>query len=234
MEKLNGAFIHGFCGLPQDGDALFNALKNHNDVNWQTPNLWRDLPPSRYSNLAEAGQRLSEVLRGDRLQIFAYSLGGRIALHWPESQWHRIEHLILMSVHGGLESLTERHVRLENDQKWAQRFLHESWDSLCQSWNQQDVFSEDRWRPVRNEKDFSRDELACALTNWSLASQENRLEVMQKFPFPVTYFTGERDRKFSTYAQSLKPHLASWKFCEIAGHGHSLYGSAPEAILRDL
>ncbi len=237
MESVNAVFLHGFLGLPQDGEALYKNLNSQKiSFQWQAPHLWRDVSPREFTSLPQAGERLSSVIKGERLHIFAYSLGGRVMLHWPQEQWGRIASLTLISVHGGLVSNNERELRAEQDVMWSQRFLQEPWESVCQQWNQQDVFREDLWRPVRLEQDFSREELAQALCGWSLSEQENQISQMQKFPFPVTYWSGERDPKFSKYAPLLQTQLLAapqWHFNEAKGHGHSLHGSAAQEIVAD-
>lgn len=235
MEPINAVFIHGFLGLPEDGQELLKHLSSQQtSLQWQAPHLWRDVSPREFTSLALAGERLASVVTGEKLHIFAYSLGGRLMLHWPQSQWKRIASLILISVHAGLASNQERELRAEQDVMWSQRFLQEPWSSVCQQWNQQEVFHGDLWRPERLESDFSREELAQALCGWSLSEQENQISQMLQFPFPVTYWYGEKDRKFSQYAPLLQTklvHAAQWKFCEVKGHGHSLHGSAAAEIV---
>jgi 2-succinyl-6-hydroxy-2,4-cyclohexadiene-1-carboxylate synthase len=212
--------IHGFLGLPSDWQE-FSA-----DVR---VNLWSDVSPQKYSNLTQAGEQLAEIIPGEELTIIAYSLGGRIALHWPQKQWSRIRQLILVSVHGGLDSSDQKKARLAEDKKWSERFLKEEWSPLMKAWNSQTVFHADSVRPLRFEKSYSREDLAAALTSWSLGAQEEQTAKFKQAPFPITYVYGEKDTKFANYAKSLGKTGLPWSFKSLPG-GHSLHLSHSREI----
>lgn len=212
-EVVKTVLVHGFLGLPADWQAFTADEK---------VNLWNDVSPLKYTTLAQAGEQLAQTIIGDQLTIVGYSLGGRIALHWPQDQWSRIQQLILVSVHGGLSSSAEKQSRLSADKKWSKQFLKEDWAPLMKEWNAQSVFQADSVRPLRFEKTYSREVLAAALNNWSLGLQDEQMEHLKKAPFPVTYVYGEKDTKFANYAKSLRKRGLPWNFMPLDG-GHSLH-----------
>jgi 2-succinyl-6-hydroxy-2,4-cyclohexadiene-1-carboxylate synthase len=212
-EAMKTVLLHGFLGLPEDWQEFPADLKIH---------LWDEVSPVDCNTLAKAGERISELVSGDELTVIGYSLGGRIALHWPKEQWSRIRHLILISVHGGLQDHDEKQTRLQADTKWAERFLKEEWKPLMQAWNAQAVFMSDRVRPLRHERDFKREILAAALKNWSLGGQEEQTQNLASAPFPVTYVYGMKDKKFANYAKQLQDKGLPWSFKPVNG-GHSLH-----------
>jgi 2-succinyl-6-hydroxy-2,4-cyclohexadiene-1-carboxylate synthase len=223
--------VHGFCGLPEDWSAVVTELRQKKaDVQVQAPHLWREIPPSMYATLEQAGRRLAELVHGDELTLVGYSLGGRVALHWPQEQWHRIKKMILIAVHGGLSSTKEKQQRIQSDETWSQKFLHQPWQQVLQEWNQQPVFAGDKVRPLRNEKDFSRGELATALRVWSLGQQQEVLGPLQSAPFEIVYLSGEKDQKFTQYAMELKKVFSHWNFINIAEAGHSVHLSHPAKV----
>jgi 2-succinyl-6-hydroxy-2,4-cyclohexadiene-1-carboxylate synthase len=235
MEVL---LVHGFCGLPQDWDTVrASLLEKEADIQFHTPNLWRDLPPSQFSNLKAAAEKLAHLYGGKDLTVVGYSLGGRIVSHWPQSQWSRIKKMILISTHGGLSSLDEKSTRKTLDQTWAERFLNEPWNKLLADWNQQPVFAGDAVRPTRQEKDFDRKELAFALRSWSLSSHEGEeFQQLSQAPFAIEYVVGKNDSKFFNYAEKLHTKRPNWKFRSLSA-GHSLHLShaseLAEIVLSD-
>jgi 2-succinyl-6-hydroxy-2,4-cyclohexadiene-1-carboxylate synthase len=210
---MKSVLVHGFLGLPSDWQAYTADEK---------VNLWEDVSPQKYTTLTQAGEQLAHTISGDQLTIVGYSLGGRIALHWPQNQWSRIKQMILVSVHGGLSSSAEKQSRLTADKKWSEQFLKDDWAPLMRAWNAQTVFQYDSVRPLRFEKAYNREALSCALTNWSLGLQAEQMDLLKKAPFPMTYVYGEKDSKFANYAKSLRKRDLPWNFMPLDG-GHSLH-----------
>ncbi len=212
--------VHGFLGLPTDWQAFTADEKI---------NLWDDISPQKYTSLALAGEQLAKTVSGDQLTIVGYSLGGRIALHWPQNQWSRIRQMILISVHGGHESQHEKKTRVTADGKWSELFLKQEWSPLMKAWNAQAVFQSDSVRPLRFEKSYKREDLASALNHWSLGHQEELTEKLRTAPFPVTYVYGLKDSKFADYAKKLQSKGLPWTFSGLDG-GHSLHLSNAHEI----
>lgn len=210
---MSPIFIHGFLGLPQDWSPLLKG---------QRIDLWKEISPLKFPSLSEAGQKLSDIISGKNLTLVGYSLGGRLALHWPEDQWHRIDKMILISVHGGLTTVSEKSTRLQHDEKWAQRFLNDSWETVIGDWNAQDVFKADTVRPQRKSADYDRATLSAALKNWSLGKQEQQFAKIKSATFSVTYCYGFGDLKYSKYAQQLQQDGLPWEFRGFEA-GHSLH-----------
>ena len=210
---MKSVLVHGFLGLPTDWQAYTADEKI---------NLWEEISPKKFTSLAQSGEQLAKTISGDDLTIVGYSLGGRIALHWPQAQWSRIRQMILVSVHGGLASDEEKKTRLTADKKWSEKFLKQDWSPLIKTWNAQAVFQWDTVRPLRFEKSYNREELAAALTNWSLGQQAEQMELLKKAPFPIHYVYGTKDSKFANYAKGLQKRGLPWSFTALEG-GHSLH-----------
>ncbi len=228
MEVL---LVHGFCGLPQDWDSVrASLLEKSSEIQIHTPNLWREIPPSQFATLGTAADKLAQLYGERELIVVGYSLGGRILSHWPQSQWPRIQKMILISAHGGLSNPEEKSTRQELDQVWAERFLNESWSQVMDEWNQQPVFSRDMVRPHRQEKDYDRKELAHALRLWSLSlDNQEDFQQLSQAPFPIEYVVGQNDTKFFNYAQMLQAKRPNWKFRSLSA-GHSLHLSQANEI----
>lgn len=213
--------VHGFCGLPQDWNSVRTSLlEKKPNLRIHTPNLWVDVRPSQFSNLEVAAEKLASLYSEKDLIVVGYSLGGRIVSHWPQSEWPGLKKMILVSAHGGLSNREEKTARQEFDRNWSKRFLNEEWNKVVADWNEQPVFAEDTARPTRHEVDFNRQELAAALRNWSLSSQQHEaFEPLSKAQFPIEYVVGQKDTKYLSYAETLQSKQQSWNYYSLpAGH----------------
>ena len=217
---MNSVFIHGFLGLPQDWSPLFKGRKI---------DLWKEISPREFTSLDAAGKKISEIVSGENLTLVGYSLGGRIALHWPQDQWHRIARMILISVHGGLTDLSEKKARLQQDEQWSLRFLNDRWEQVMSDWNAQEVFKEDTLRIQRNATDYNREMLSTALVNWSLGTQQEKFSHLKSAPFKIKYCYGLEDTKYVKYAHKLIQDSFSWDFRSFQA-GHSVHLSHPQEL----
>ena len=149
-----------------------------------------------------------------------YSLGGRLALHALVDRPGLWDAAVIISAHPGLKNQEEKEDRLKSDERWANRFLSESWGSLMEEWSAQSVFSGESSLPSRDENAYSRTTLAESLVGWSLGRQEDLRSKIEKLSIPVLWVVGEWDRKFVSIAKELKfshPNSKVWIASE-AGH----------------
>ena len=203
--------ISGFLGSPSDWSAV---LKEFKDVHLYNPlQVDVQLPFCDWAEQFNALEPARGILAG-------YSLGGRLALHAAlinPDRWHA---LIIISSHTGLSDLAQKTDRLQSDQRWAERFRFDAWDSVLNDWNQQEVFRSPFPQPRRLECDFDRKAMAGALTEWSLGMQEDLAERISKLQIPILWVVGENDRKFAAIAKELTfahPHSKIW-IAPKAGH----------------
>ncbi|NGX42603.1 MAG: 2-succinyl-6-hydroxy-2,4-cyclohexadiene-1-carboxylate synthase [Chlamydiae bacterium] len=213
QEEFQGHVLHGFLGVPDDW--AFLEKWNRIDLFDEKSFLPRKglLPWARAFNSSVADSDQKNIIMG-------YSLGGRLALHALVDRPGLWDAAVIISAHPGLKNQEEKEERLRSDEKWANRFLTESWGSLMEEWNAQSVFSGKSLLPLRDEKNYSRTTLAEVLTGWSLGRQEDLRSKIEKLSIPVLWVVGEWDRKFVSIAKELKfshPNSKVWIASE-AGH----------------
>jgi 2-succinyl-6-hydroxy-2,4-cyclohexadiene-1-carboxylate synthase len=183
-ELIETYALHGFLGQPSDWSFLPEA--NAIDL-FSQPSLGN-------KNFAEWAKWFNDLTASISPKLLiGYSLGGRLALHALRDDPGGWAAAVIVSAHPGLAEGREK--RLEHDDLWAKRFLHEPWDRLIGDWNAQPVFENERDHPKRNEADFEREGLSRALTQWSLGKQENLSEALKQLPMPILWAAGENDRK---------------------------------------
>lgn len=231
--------IPGFLGQEEDFSPLRRALR---DIAPFLVTEVIDLPRSRPElsclTIGPVGEALvaeMEKRRDPSLPSLAlgYSLGGRLLLQVLGQRAGFPEGLIFVSTNPGLSSKSDKEGRRRNDLRWAERFLHENWESVLRDWNSQDVFAGGHAEPPRQEKDFDRSVLAGILTQWSLAEQMDFRELAGKDSRPQLWFAGERDRKFCSLLESL-PSSAKLQKEVVTQAGHRVHLDGPESLARRL
>lgn len=201
--------LHGFLGLPSDWDFLREALPSVEVVAFPVWELT--------GGLGEAADQLAQrTQRGD--WVLGYSMGGRIALNSLVRNPGHFSGGIFVSANPGIEGDKERRLRMEADENWARRFESEDWNAVLAGWNAQPVLASGPALP-RAEKDFSRDRLAGALRDWSVARQDNLWPDLSGIRCPSLWIAGERDQKYVGWMEKAAGLSGgdAW-VCEGAGH----------------
>ncbi|MCB0349305.1 MAG: hypothetical protein KDD37_10755 [Bdellovibrionales bacterium] len=214
---MTSVFVHGFLGLPSDWDDLQIAQ----NTNSKFRSLWNDL-----NNLGDkitfstwADYFLATSPTG--IKAYGYSLGGRLLLHAYLKKPSHFSSLHLFSTNYGLQNELEKKNRLQNDLRWAERFLSDPWDALITSWNAQPVFTGSSKSFVRNESDFNRELLAKSLDAFSLGRQEYLLPQLESSKVPIHFIMGENDTKFMTLLNAISPKKNIFTHA-IPGVGHRI------------
>lgn len=202
--------LAGFLGSLQDWDSLDLDVKGikldqFSAVNF---NVWA----SAFNAFIREGVA-NPILMG-------YSLGGRLGLHaliQAPSLW---KGGIIISAHPGLSSRELKKERLLRDLDWAKRFREESWNTLMEGWEGQEVFNHDAFSFDRLEADCCRHHLSACLDHFSLGRQEDLSHKIKELPMPILWIVGERDRKLREVASALqfKHPLSSLLVVREAGH----------------
>jgi len=231
--------LHGFLGLPSDWHFLEREIANLESVD-----LWNSArDPSLGATFSSWAQKFnvstackSDSENGDpKPLLVGYSMGGRLALHAALLEPKKWSGAIFVSAHPGLLSPEARAQRLEADQKWAQRFLNESWLSLMSGWNSQSVLQSSAQTEAiileRNEADFERQKLAFGMDAWSLGRQGDLRLALEKLELPVLFLSGAADEKFTSLLKTL--HLNSCQEHRVVlGAGHRLPWEQPKEFMK--
>lgn len=134
---------------------------------------------------------ITEVIKlqaqGFKIELWGYSMGGRLALHALAHSPQLFHKAKILSSNPGLESQSEKELRLQRDLNWSQKFLTQEWNSLMFDWNQQPVLREPNNSlslVQRNEIDYDRLRLAKSLDHWSIGRQKNFWEFIPILIYP--------------------------------------------------
>ncbi|PSU33221.1 2-succinyl-6-hydroxy-2,4-cyclohexadiene-1-carboxylate synthase [Photobacterium lutimaris] len=235
-------FVHGLLGAGRDWLQVVNQLSG------KYPCLTVDLPGHGHSRLvqtedrdqqgfAQASQWLTETLsaRGvTRYILIGYSLGARVAMyhacHQDVEQKAKLVGLVLEGGHFGLPQ-SERAARLDNDQRWAQRFASQPIVDVLADWYRQPVFSslnhDQRQGLIAKRSDNLGVSIAHMLLATSLAKQPLLQSQLTGLTIPVHYLCGEQDQKFTRLAEG-----SGLSYQIIEGAGHNVHAEQPYAFAR--
>jgi 2-succinyl-6-hydroxy-2,4-cyclohexadiene-1-carboxylate synthase len=107
---LEISFLHGFLGSPKDWEGVVEHL------------------PQFQCHLLKYPFKVEE-----NTILVGYSMGGRIALRYPNPK-------IVIAAHPGLCTEEEKKRRWQDDQKWIDRFEHEPLCQVLKEWYDQPLF----------------------------------------------------------------------------------------------
>lgn len=222
--------LPGFMGTGADFTLLRSHLNQATVLNdWQWPDPMNDQTIADYA--ARCWQQIAARLP-DQFTLYAYSLGGRVALHWlayPEFQ-QRCRGVFIASAHSGLTDENARAERRAADADWANRFASEPLQITLNDWYQQPVFSslsaEQKQQQIHAKRQQNPQQLARLLVTTSLGNQQDLTHNLTLCS-PLTYLVGEQDTKFLTLSQrfcdSINRHI-------VMGAGHIAHAEQPQQV----
>ncbi|MCB9072802.1 MAG: hypothetical protein H6623_04205 [Bdellovibrionaceae bacterium] len=226
MKPQSILFLHGFLGKPQDWASIQNHLRKRFAENMQmeTVSLWEILKENQDFSLSHVAQLVTPHVEG-KTMVVGYSLGGRILMHLPAMLRFTLPALVFIASHWALEEEIDKKNRILLDEAWAEKFKHQSWETLMQEWNAQSVFGQDTFRPERSEKDFDRTLLAQTIAGCSVGRQQ-----FIEQPWARSHWIyGSEDHKLVSRIPQLKNKYPEVNTYVIEGGGHSLlWAQKPE------
>ena len=211
--------LHGFLGQGSDWAAVRAATPREWD--WICPDLFAPGQEDWRGKLPEEGKSW----------LVGYSFGGRLALRLLEEDQQRWHGALLLSVNpGNFQSEDERRSRRLSDAAWAAAFREDPWEDVVKRWNRQGVFS-GGCAPTRAESSFDRGKLACALEDYSVASQ---FADTARLGGTFVWVAGGEDKKFCTLLHAMRQAGFPGTFFALPGAGHRLLQHAPAEVAAAL
>ncbi len=217
--------LHGFLGRPADFSSLNLDLQAVDYL--RIPQLSAKVPLSHW------GANFCAYVGGQDNILIGYSQGGRLALHALKANPGMWAGVILLSTNAGIVE-AEKPVRLENDQRWADQFLKDKFEKVLHIWNEQSVFSGSKTEPERHEADYSKEDLANCLVNWSVAKQQDFRIFLKQNRVPLHYLCGNKDSKYCAIGEELVLINEKIKKTVIPNAGHRLLFDNPAAVRESI
>lgn len=199
--------FHGFLGSSAD----FAFLKSQNVI-------LHDLSST------DLEQLVSRITPQDIL--LGYSLGGRFALELASRVDFKIQKLVLLGAHPGLESEAEKAERVKFEEKVLE-YLKRSKLEFLDWWNSLPLFKNDE--PLSMVSDETFKNAPVLFERMRLSRQKNFLPSLKLHRDKVLWIVGDQDEKYlGLLREKILPLGIAGK--NIAG-GHRLF-QKPQALLR--
>lgn len=192
-------------------------------------------------SFAEWGTAFNDFVRTQGFQknfVVGYSLGGRLALQAVGRDPELWAQGVCVSTNPGFADdfqefnpvSSAREKRWISDSSWAEKFQSAPWENVLKAWNGQPVFAGSVVEPARLEKNYSRELLSLALTNWSLAQQPNMRTLLRLHPEKFSLIVGASDQKFYDIGVELRKSISSLQVYAVPDASHRILFDRPQDL----
>ncbi len=241
LEKLSFVFLHGFLGQPSDWDLIIQNLRTEfPQYNYLSVDYFNSPPLSPKMDLKKWSENFVDFLGAEfgnfPVVLVGYSLGGRLALQALKNFPDRFPFIFLVSTNPGFlaTEVDERKHRLQEDQKWSQRFLDDDWKSLIKDWNAQQVFQGSIEEPERVSSNYKRDLLSKAIIKWSVANQEDLRSLLITHQKKITWIVGDLDKKYIQLTKEIFKVCPDMNYSICPNSSHRVLIDNPTELSRSI
>lgn len=239
--------FHGFMGSSYD----FRGIAPFIDNNFHCIAL--DLPghgetvvdgPDDFYSMEKTAECLIEFMKEkkfNKVDLIAYSMGGRLGLYLAINYPEYFDKIILESTSPGLKKKKERLDRIEQDKKLAKKILDTDFESFIEAWYRQPLFAslrrdEKKLDEMKKSREENREGYALSLLHMGTGIQPSLWKELDKIKSPTLLIAGELDVKFKTIAKEMAVLIPSANLYIISDAGHNVHFEMPEIyanIVRD-
>jgi 2-succinyl-6-hydroxy-2,4-cyclohexadiene-1-carboxylate synthase len=225
--------LHGFLGVPTDWNFLdklgIEVIKvDYMNIRGLTP----DSPLERWGE--NFNLWVEKNYPGYERHLLGYSMGGRLAMQSLANKQKNWKSATFISSNFGLIEEQQKNIRIQEDQRWAQKFLTYEFSTVVREWNSQSVFINSQQEPVRNEKDYQEQLLAKCLTHWSLGNQKYFFEELVQINIPQLWLAGLSDSKYVDLIRKLEGQSPLIQTRVVKDASHRVIFDQPEAVLKEI
>ena len=191
-------FVHGFMGHPEE----FQLFSESNSL---------FLPGHEYTlarDWSTVGEAMWSQVKEEKISLFGYSMGGRIALSMLDIYPHRVKSLILCSAQ--FKPPDDASSRIVVDTQRA-RDLREDPENFLKWWTTLELFGPQHapsWEPIFNARILrSKDQAsswADVLQSLSVSIQPDYSTLLKTHSEKTTFIYGEHDIKYSKFADDYR------------------------------
>lgn len=244
--KPTWVFFHGFLGNQSEyqainpkGTRVYITLKGFGE---KAPGVSREdlLAETQVTDLKELFDQLNLTM----INLVGYSMGARLALSFAMTYPTMVEQLVLESGTAGLETKSDREVRLMKDEGLAQHLEQSGIDDFVDMWEKLPLFATQRELPSAVQEQVRAQRLhqqannvAASLRGFGTGSMPNYWPVLKGLPVETHIVTGGLDQKFTDIGIKLATKLPNNDRIVVPDVGHNVHLEAPgnfTAILDEL
>ena len=227
--------VSGFLGQGSDWDIFKSNLSHEFELKTLdlfAPNILNTTNSNNFDFVNYLLQQIEFAAKNYKRKIYlGYSFGGRLGLKLMQQKPDLFEHWVFVSTGVGLpeNDHSERALRLEHDNNWAQKISLENWTPFLNDWNAQSIFKGSQAEPERLASHYDFTLLRHALLSQSLAVQPDFRTLVKEHKSKISWLVGKKDEKYLKMADEMLRLGCLEKFETLNG-AHRLTYDAPLEI----
>ncbi len=224
--------LHGFSGCARDYSLIEADLREKGVLlrALSLPGHEGVGPPALSYSLQDVFDRIEANASDEPFGIMAYSMGGRMALHYALHFPHRVARLVLVGSQPGILNPSERAARFASDQALAKHILNIGVDAFLEEWARHPLMATQIRIPMPLQKEMRIGRrghhpagLAAALVQFSPAFLPPLWERLSEISCPVDLVVGEEDSKYLLLSKNMAELLPHSKIHIIPKAGHAAH-----------
>ncbi len=237
--------LHGFSGCVAVWDEVVAGLESDfRCIRVDLPGHGATECPDEISNfrmnsVCESLEQLLGSLEIRQTNVWGYSMGGRLALHFALEYSGRVQRLVLESVSPGIADPEGRRQRAVEDGELADEIERQGMAWFVEEWMKRPLFASQQNMP--EEKQVQGRELrlrnrpkglAASLRGMGTGAQGALHERLSELSAPTMLMTGEYDDKFRAIGLQMAGLIPQVLYCLIPHAGHAPSWEQPERSVR--
>ena len=245
--------LHGFSGAPQSWQQVTQHLAQ--DVEASAPCLaghtghelirgaWQPGPPpsqpwtDSFEGEVDRLARWVGHYQAAPCVLVGYSLGGRLGLGLLHRYPHLFTRALLIGVHPGLSSETERRERAEIEEQRIAILREQGVGPFMDHWQELPLFSSQRTLPAdvrKRQAEIRRSHsvagLILSLEMCGLAAMPDYTPVLGELTTQITLVVGAEDARFKRIARDLAEAIPNAGLRVIENAGHNPVLESPQTV----
>lgn len=238
-------FLHGFTGCAEVWDEIVAGLSSDfRCIRVDLPGHGGTQSPSAFTNfqmdaVCESLDEMLSSLEVGRTNVWGYSMGGRLALHFALRYPGRIQRLVLESASPGIADPEARRERAAEDNELADQIEAKGIPWFVEEWLKRPLFAslqnlpeekQARGRQLRQRNQAAG--LAASLRGMGTGAQEPLHDRLSSVTSPTMILAGEYDVKFRAIGLQMAGLIPLVLYCLIPHAGHAPSWEQPESCVR--
>lgn len=237
--------LHGFSGCGDDFMPMVSGLGRSfiapDLVGHGATDAPDDLESYRMDSVVEQLEAVIDATMPERFVLLGYSMGGRVALHLAPRIADRLEALILVGTHPGLEDERWRGHRLTGDDELAEKIIDKGIEWFQAYWAENPIIASQARVPepagsaMREARSRNRPHgLARSLRGMGLGVMNPTQDKLETLDVPTLLMVGDEDEKYAEQALMMSELMPNAQVSRIPGAGHCAHLERPAAAAQSM
>lgn len=236
--------LHGFLSTSNSMKKIAESLSDIRNV------IIVDLPGFAGTKSVGISYTMKDIASGlddiinelnlSQVDIFGYSMGGRVALAFTVLQPKSVERLILESASAGIKDEANRVNRQQLDKDRHDKMI-ENYQAFLKDWQALPLFnSQQHIDPdILNQQQSERQSLnpseaADSLLKYGTGFQDSYWDDIKSIHQPVLLMVGQEDEKFVSIGKTMSQLIKSAKLEVVESCGHNIHLEAYDVFIEIL